>query len=285
MNYLNIMKMGNIFAYTNYRTFLKDYYAYQKKHTRFFSFRYFSKKAGCNSPSWLKFIIEGKRNLAEEGIDRFANALNLKHKEAQYFATLVHFNQATTENARNRYFSEMMGIAPRRKCVQLESAQFEYYSSWYHSIIRALTEMDDFNENDEWIAKRLEPAIKPSEAKASLKLLQTIGLVKRNAKGRLTPCDTTITSGYDASSLALRNFHRQMIKLAGESIERFPKEKREVSSLTIGVSDSCFMQIKESIRVFQESLMEMIARDKEKTRNIYQLNFQLFPVLKNVGGA
>ena len=45
--------MINIFEYQNYRLYLKDYYQEQKSTKKYFSYRYFSKKAGINAPAFL----------------------------------------------------------------------------------------------------------------------------------------------------------------------------------------------------------------------------------------
>jgi len=85
--------MTNVFDYTDYRAFLKSYYEDKKSHTQYFSFRYFSKKAGFSSPSWLKFVINGERNLAQDSIERFITALELKERAGEYFRALVNFNR------------------------------------------------------------------------------------------------------------------------------------------------------------------------------------------------
>ena len=66
-----------IFAYTNYRSFLKDLYDHKKKTTSYFSYRYFSKKAGFSSHNVLKLIINGERNIAYDSIPKFSKALEL----------------------------------------------------------------------------------------------------------------------------------------------------------------------------------------------------------------
>ena len=172
--------MEKIFQYTNYRKFLHDFYHDQKSQTAFFSFRYFSKKAGFSSPSILKFIINGERNLAPESIERFIDALNLNKKEAAYFRALVHFNQAKTEKLKNQYYNELIRLIPGTTIKKMEKRHFEVYSKWYHIPIRELISLEDFNEDPKWIAKHLTPSISPAEAAKSIRLLKSIGLVKYN---------------------------------------------------------------------------------------------------------
>jgi uncharacterized protein (TIGR02147 family) len=270
--------MDSIFSYNNYRKFLADYYRDRKEKTRFFSFRYFSKKAGFQSPGWLKFIISGERNLAEGSIDKFSKALNLKENEHRYFTALVHFNQAKTEDIKNKYFQELIKLTPGPEFKYIDKSQYEYLSKWHHCAIRAMVELDEFTENPQWIAQCLNPQIKASAAAKSLKLLKRLGLVEYNNKGRLVIKDPVLSTGDEVQFLAARNFHKQMIALGLECLDRVPLPAREVSSLTLCISEKCFSDIKERILACEKEIMEMTAKDAEKPDRVYQLNFQLFPL-------
>jgi len=52
-----------VYAYLDYRAFLRDYYAERKAASRAFSYRAFSKRAGVSAPNYLKLVIDGKRSL------------------------------------------------------------------------------------------------------------------------------------------------------------------------------------------------------------------------------
>ncbi len=272
--------MKKIFDYTNYRQYLKDYYNYKKENTEFFSFRYFSKKAGFRSPSILKFIINGERNLKPESIEKFIDVIDLNKKEAAYFRALVNFNQAKTEKLKNRYYNEFIKLFPSSNLKQMEKDQYEIYNKWYHIPIRELISISDFKEDPKWIANRLIPSIKPSEAEKSLKLLKSLGFIKYNKNKKLVVSDPFITTGDEVKSLLIRNFHRHMINLAHESIEKFPKEEREISSITVGISKQTFEEIKTRISAFEDELLEIISKSSNESEYVYQLNFQFFPISK-----
>ncbi|MEW6041120.1 MAG: TIGR02147 family protein [Elusimicrobiota bacterium] len=274
-------EMKDIFEYTDFRTYLKDYYLHKKETTLYFSFRYFSKKAGFASPSVLKFIIDGKRNLSQEGINKFIDALGLTQKRSAYFQGLVNFNQAKTEKAKNRYFNELIKLTPGTQFKHVEKNQYEFYSKWYYSAIRELVTIKDFNDDPAWIAEHLHPPISLREAKNAVSTLLKLGFIKRNKDGKLIQAAPLITTGNEISSLSIRNFHRQMIGLAGESLESVQNKRREISSLTMGISEKSFMEIKERIAAFEDEILETISKDTEKTEHVYQLNFQFFPLNSN----
>ncbi|MBN8556001.1 MAG: TIGR02147 family protein, partial [Deltaproteobacteria bacterium] len=72
-----LVSKPNIFSYLDYRRFLGDYYAENKKQNPSFSLRYFGQMAGLRSYNYLKLVIEGKRNLTPTFLEPFAKALRL----------------------------------------------------------------------------------------------------------------------------------------------------------------------------------------------------------------
>jgi uncharacterized protein (TIGR02147 family) len=74
-----------------------------------------------------------------------------------------------------------------------------------------------------------------------------------------------------------------MMKRAAESIDRFPRDKREISSLTFGVSEAAARKIKDKIQKFRKELVEVISDDNPATA-VYQMNFQLFPLIDSIAG-
>ena len=57
--------MNQIYEYSDYRQFVKDYYLENKARNHAFSLRYLAQKAGINSSAFFKFLMEGKRNLTK----------------------------------------------------------------------------------------------------------------------------------------------------------------------------------------------------------------------------
>ena len=86
--------MLEIYDYSDYRQFLKDYYESHKAVNPNFSFRYLAQKAGINSSGYYKLVIDGKRNLTRATILKTCAALKLDDREAEYFENLVLFNHA-----------------------------------------------------------------------------------------------------------------------------------------------------------------------------------------------
>ena len=267
----------DIFTYLSYREYLKDYYVAAKANTRAFSYRYFSRKAGYSSPNFLKLVIDGKRNLSSESVEKFAAALKLGRDEGRFFTNLVALEQAETDAERNEAYEKVSASRTFRGARRIDHGFFDYLSHWYNPAIREMVLRPDFQEDTEWIAAQLIPPIRPAQAQKALALLLDLGLLVRDEEGHLAHGDAAITTGHEVRSLAIGNYHRQMLDRAGESIELVQRELRDISALTVVVSDATVAELKERIHTFRERLLELSMRDPNP-ENVYQLCIQLFPL-------
>lgn len=273
-------KKLNIFGYIDYRQFLKDYYELQKKQTRYFSYRYFSNKAGFSSHNVLKQVISGERNIAYNSIGKFCRALNFTSRECDYFRLLVLFGQSKSESEKNELFREMSQYKKSSRIKKLSELQFKMYSEWHHAVIRELITYMDLKDNYEAIAKLFSPSLKPNQVKKSLTLLEELGIIKKNESGKWIQNDPIIKTAPEIESLSIRNFNRKMIQLAEEAIEKVEPEDREISGMTVGISKESFTKIKQKIHDFKDELLNDILNDSFLTEEVYQINFQFFPLLK-----
>ncbi len=112
--------MNNVFEYLNYREFLKDRITHMRQENPNFSFRYFNRKAGFKSSGQLKLVADGNRNLGKKGIYNVCRGLGMTGKEAEFFESLVFFNQAKTHDEKDHYYKELskiINIPPRADVV------------------------------------------------------------------------------------------------------------------------------------------------------------------------
>lgn len=269
-----------IFKYNDYRRFLRDLYEYTKKTNPRFTFRAFSSRAGLSSPSALKEVMDGKKNLSPHSVLKFAAGFGLNKSETEYFQNLVYFNQGRTEQEKNRYYQALLRFKQVKKGKTLTSRQYQYYSNWHNSAVRELAGTKDFKNEPAWIARQLTPEITPAEAQKAVDLLIELGLLKKDENGALRQDVPRLEVDPDVTSLSIRNFNRSMVDLGREAIERFPQESREVSGLTLGVSKACAMEIKEMVREFKKKILNHAVNDARAAEAVYQLNFQLFPLTR-----
>lgn len=266
-----------VFEYDNYREYLRDYYMAAKARDKKFSFRYFARVGGFKSGNILKIVIDGKINIVDETAEKFCKALKLNREESLFFRNLVHFNQAQSTEERLRYSKELLRSLTFKKMYPLMEAQYRYFDCWYYPTVRGLVNTEGFKEDPNWIAKRVNPQISPAEARKAIDELLQLGLLSRNETGKLVLSNPTVTTSNAITSSSLANYHREMMNKAAESIDRFPRELRDLSALTLTVSKDSVGVLKEMSEKFRRDILEVVSRDSAMN-SVYQLNIYLFPV-------
>ena len=227
-------------------------------------------------------VIDGKRNLSHESIKKCSEALMLNQQESRFFTHLVLLNQAQTDDEKRYYAEQLVRSRPYRKLHPLKSAQYDYYTKWYFVAIREMVATKEFQEDPEWVAKALEPQISVSEARFALESLIRLKLIERNTAGKLFQTSQSLTTGDEVDSVAVSQFHKEMLKKGSESIERFSPQERDISSLSFGAGPDTARKIKELIQRFRKDVADVLLGSQEESAEVYQLCFQLFP-LTSVG--
>lgn len=271
--------LRSLLCYTDYRAYLSDLLKERKASGLPASNRWFAQRMGINSSSWLSQVIQGTRHLKAEVAGRLSDILHHTPVEKRYFEMLVCFNQADTIVDRNRYFAELEGLRSRNGVRTLGAQQYEYYSTWYHSVVRSLLGLIKVCENYEELAAMVQPPITPSQARKSVELLMRLGLASRDEQGVVHLCDTSITTGSHEGALAIANYQQEMMRLAQRALESYPREQRDISTLTVGISEQAFMQIREILVETRLRIMALADADLDADR-VYQMNMQLFPLSK-----
>lgn len=272
-----------IFYYTDYRVFLKDYYNALKKSMPGFSYKYMAERAGFSSRSFQKLVIDGKKNLTKESILKIAKALRLNKKVTGYFENIVFFTQVK-ELDRKVYYLELIDkFRKRNKPEMLLPAEYGYIEEWYYPILREIVELPEFDEDPEKIAKMLLFALKPDIIKKSLDFLLSEGFLQRDEKGRLVKREKNLHTGrveHNATlAVKVRQFHLKMIELAAKAVADFPNDIRHVTNTTLSMSKESYEKALKRIETMRYELLELAKAD-DNADQIYQLNVNLFPMIK-----
>ena len=267
----------DVFSYLDYREFLRDAFAERKSVSSKYSHGYFANRAGVGSPSYLKAVMDGKRNLSADTARGFARAFGLGASATRFFVELVAFNQARTAADREYHYDELSRLPKYKETRQLERSQYEYYSRWYCVVVRELVGRPGFREDPEWIARQIRPRITSREASQALSLLLALGLVARDDDGVLFQTQAVVTTGPQLRSLAVRSFHREMLHRAAAALDDAGLEEREVGGVTLRLTKSELGVLKRRMHEFRQ---EVIGHEGggEGPEAVFHFSFQLFPV-------
>ncbi len=265
-----------VFDYTNYRDFLRDYYRIRKETTGY-THRDFARETGMNSTAWLLHLMRGTKNLTVESANQIAKGIGLSKTEREYFENMVAFTQARTATSKDIHFQRMLAQKRRLKIARLTEEQYDYYTKWYHPAIRSLVSKIPWGEDYTYLAENLIPPIPAKDAKASVQMLLKLGLISKQEDGSWSQTAPIVSTGDEVASLHVANYHREVSRLAEDVYDRFPKEERDISAMTIGIQAKDAERIKLRIQEFRKEILE-IARLSDDADRVMQLNIQFFPL-------
>jgi uncharacterized protein (TIGR02147 family) len=275
--------MPNVFEYTDFRKYLADWFEEKKKAQAAFSYTTFAQKAGFSDRGFFHNVIHGKRGLTKESLVKVSQAIGHSKAEGEYFENLVFFNKAAGLKDRNYFYEKLSSVKSAGhaavKVQQIRKDQYEFCSSWHHVVVRSLIDLYPEIKDHAQLAKMVYPAIKPKQAKKSVELLLRLGLIEKRTNGGWKIGSKVLSTGKEVQSLAVQHFHLACMELAAKALRELPGNKRNISGLTLGISQKAYEKICEIIYSSQEKILEVAEKDTDSDR-VYQLNFQLFPVSK-----
>ncbi|MBN2036710.1 MAG: TIGR02147 family protein [Chitinispirillaceae bacterium] len=267
--------MQRIEEYLDYRDFLSDFYKEKKAQNLFYSYQVFAAHIGMDTSNLAKVIMK-KRHIAAKLIPIVARYCGMTGRNAEYFELLVHFGKAKTDKQSRVYFEKLLSIKEAPSSTLFEK-QYEYYTRWYYSAVRAIIEYFDFRGDYKLLGKQFNPPINARSAKKAVLLLEELELIKKDDTGRYRLTDKAITTGKQWHSAAIDVFQEETIGLALESLSRHPKNTRDISTITMAFNAEQFEEIKERIREFRASLIKYVIEGTSPDR-VYHMNLQLVPL-------
>lgn len=262
----------------DYKDYLAALYKWLKGRLKRYSFLQFAEDLGFPKTNVMHLVVVGKRPLTSKAADRVIAAIELRGIEKRYLEALVRYNNSRKSEEREALFQEMLALKTRTLKSALEKSQLEYYSEWYHPIIREMMLLPAFKSDPEWISTKVRPRIRPEQARRSLELLEGLGLCRLDpGAGRHVPTMNQVSTGDEVHSVAVVRYHQRMIELGKESITAVDELERDVSAITVCVTAEIAGKMKRELSAFRKKLLEMADECKDP-HGVYQLNFQLFPV-------
>jgi uncharacterized protein (TIGR02147 family) len=271
--------MKSIFEYSDYHLFLKDLFENDASNGFSLTYEELGKKVGFTSKGFVTQIIQGKSKIPLRKAEKFGTALGLKKKEREYFELLVAFEHAKRREQKNKIFTTL-STRFKTRIAHMGPEKFDFYSTWYYSAVRSLLSYYPFKGDYRELARHLNPAITPGQAKKAIGLLQRLSMIAKDNNGLYRLTGRMISSGDDADSLALVNYQRSTMDCAKEALDRFKKHERSSSTLTLGLSKEGYAAVVDKIAGLRAELMA-IARYDTKIDRVIQVNLHAFPLTKS----
>ena len=288
--------------YTDFRQFLKDVYEYRRQTEstglRAYSYSAFSAAADIKSPNYLKLIIEGRRNLSDDMIIRFARALRLQKNENDEFRALVRYGQATEPIERNQFLKELADIRARRAFAtgEISPQAWEKVPSWMGWVLYAMTDQKGVSFDADELYRLMRAKTSPEDVRLEMKRLMVNGDLKQltseetpdgGIAGSVVKGRDLIDSPQELPVEMIRKLQAELIYLGIESLFRDSPKEREFGAMTIAMTQAEFEQVRFELRQVRKRIQKDLKMKREAGpgERVYQMNIQLFPVTDKVEGG
>lgn len=272
--------MKSIFEYTDYRQYLRDLLAEKKSQDSTWTHRMVCASLGLRTSNFMLLVIQGKRNISSDIASRVSALFQHSAHEAEFFASLVLFNQAGSTLEKDYYWKNMLTARTRQSTNPLSASQYEYYSHWYNPVIRELVSLPGMEWDTRSLSKALKPRVPAVQVRHSLELLESLGIIRKEGDSWVKSASSVATPP-EVQSVAIFNYHRELIDLARESLENDPGTLRNFTTLTLEMNAQEYQLIVDMLTTFRRQALGVCTSTGPADR-VYQLNLQLFPVSQTV---
>lgn len=255
---------------------MDDYFKAKKSEKASFSQRYFTNKAGFNAHNFCTLVLQGKRNLSTDSIQKIIKAIGLKGKASTYFEHLVYLNQAKSSEDKEFYFQRLKKARKRSQFYQLHKEQFFFYENWYFPVIRELLAIYDWKGDFEMLAKAVRPPISPQEARKAVELLESSGMICKDDSGRFYLTDKFVTS--DRVPILIKKRARRDVLLKGiETIDTIDPRQKYAAYSTVTMSKRLYEEVRCILDDTRQKILSLVDED-DTADEVYEVIFQVFPV-------
>lgn len=266
----------NIYKYDDYRIFMDDYFKAKKSEKASFSQRYFTSKAGFNAHNFCTLVLQGKRNLSTDSIQKIIKAIGLRGKASTYFEHLVYLNQAKSLEDKEFYFKRLKQTRKNTQFYQLHKEQFFFYESWYYPVIRELLAIYDWKDDYEMLAKAVRPSISSLEARKAVELLESSGMICKDDNGHFYLTNKFVTSE-QVPDLIKKKARRDVLLKGIETIDTIDPRQKYAAYSTVTMSKRLYEEVRGILDDTRQKVLTLVDEDNTADE-VYEVVFQVFPV-------
>lgn len=273
----DLVKKHSIYTYTDYRKFLVDRVELLKT-LGLYRVRAFARSVGFASPNYLQMILRGKRNLGTRFVLPLSRALSLSPVETQFLRALVYFTDSKDLQLKDEAFQSMARFKGFREAYPLTIDQYQIFQDWRNVALLEGLSASWSRTKLATMASDLELTVE--EIRERIALLAKLRLIEKDPlSGVWRRTSEGLTTESVVNDLNVRNFHREMIKRGLNSVDTFQLQERTVGGLTMSLSESDFQRLSKMVDEFTLKIVAEFSTTTLAT-DVYQLNFQIFPLLK-----
>lgn len=262
---------------TEHRDYLKREYQARAQRRPFYSQRAFARDIGL-SPSSLNDYFKGRIRLSIARAQQIGKMIGLNLEQRQHWVDLLEMTYGKNDEIKK-------GSELRVRCrLQSQSHsisvdQFKVISEWFHLAYIELLQLDAKKYSDlKTGAMALNIPLRT--LKTAVRRLEALALIKRDSE-EVFHVNSSTQLGDSIPSMAIRQFHTQMIKKAAVALEEQPLERRFASTSMVALPQSDIDKILVDIKTLALRYLDPYLNQSRNTPkdSLYCLSLQFFDLL------
>lgn len=254
-----------------YRTILKEELAERCRQNSRYSLRAFARDINL-SPSRVSEILNGKQGLSRRAAEAVADSLGYSIYEKERFCDLVASQHARSKREKQLAQARLAKYKFNTEAHQLRIDSFKAISDWYHLGILELTQVQNFQSDPRWIAKKLR--ISEVEVKLAIERLERLKLLTlKDGQLKLTHNEGDVLG--DTPSDSIKKFHRQIMQKAQDAIYQQSFDQREYRTQILAIDRKKMKSAKRALKEFEHSFCNQMSEAGTKD-SLYCLAIQFF---------
>lgn len=267
--------MLNIDEIGDYRDLLKNYYAQRKLELPLYSYKMMGQKLGLETSQMFR-VLNKELHLPNRSIPLVKDLLDLKGRSGELFEILVAASKTKSAAKKDKLYKMALALKDVNM-RQLNTNELMFLGKWWIPVVRTLIEMNNGSAVVSQLVRQIEPAVSKDQVEEAIRVLKELKLITPLASERFAVGQANFTSSGTAKVTAIRSYQNQLLALAQNALATIEPERRNMSSLLVGVDEDCFNDLKEMTLEFRRQVQKRV-EEVQKPTKVMQFMFSLFPV-------
>lgn len=264
----------DIYAYDNYRVWLRAFWQERKLQNPRLTWRSASAQAGFSNPGFLNDVMAGRRHLSATAQTKIVQWCSLKDHETEFLSLLVAYDRAKSESKRQALYQRILFRRNRSNFMKVDPARSRYYQDFRYPLLRGALEAFPFRGNYAQLGEFLNPPLPPAQVRRLVRDLCAWGLVVQDRDGHYRVTDRFVEPSPHQGEL-IRRLNQTWIRQGIEALERIPPAKRHISTMLLNVSHETAHVLRQKVEAFREEIFALMRADN-KPECVLQLSLLFF---------
>lgn len=264
-----------LMIYQDYVELLQAFLAF-KGEADALSLRAFAKITGV-SVSRISVVLRRKGHFSKKAAQKIAAAISESKIFFNYFLSLVIYQTTNDSEQKQKSYQVSRSIRYRHLFQNLESQALRQYD-WRHFAIQFLVTKHANATKISDLASTLGLSI--NEVSEALSWLTDSGHIKITAQGNYVSTKPLLKAESKGTSIPIRQFHRELIKMGLKSLDETHTDQRFLRSAIFTLNNSQYNQLCDMVVNFVTSCTDCTLSAQAPHQSVYGLSVQLFPLCK-----